>query len=155
MRSTSAGRLDLAAELGSRGREPGLEAACHAARDHDLEHRSIGAVIDPQELHADYIGLWLDVLREDDRAIIAPPARPAKLRTGCSASYATRNLPPTRATPLTCGGRPDPLAPYLSKWLFASNAHGTANMPVARVSIARAGIERDILLDGALRSNYL
>jgi len=106
-------------------------------------------------LHADYIGSWLDVLCEDDRAIIAPPARPAKLRTGCSVSYPTRNLPPTRATPLTCGERPDSLAPYRSKRLFARNAHGKANMPVARVSVARAGIERDILLDGALRSNYL
>jgi antirestriction protein ArdC len=45
----------------------------------------------PTVRHADYLGSWLEVLREDNRAIFAPPARPAGPPIGCS-----RVMPNTR-----------------------------------------------------------
>jgi antirestriction protein ArdC len=37
----------------------------------------------PTVRHADYLGSWLEVLREDNRAIFAPPVRPARPPNGC------------------------------------------------------------------------
>ena len=52
---------------------------------------SLGIV--PTVRHADYIGSWLDVLREDNRAIVRAASQASK-----AADYILRFLPDTRAS---------------------------------------------------------
>ncbi|WP_456727225.1 zincin-like metallopeptidase domain-containing protein [Bradyrhizobium sp. USDA 3397] len=46
---------------------------------------SLGIV--PTVRHAEYIGSWLEVLREDNRAIVRAASQASKARTICSASF--------------------------------------------------------------------
>ena len=54
---------------------------------------SLGIV--PTVRHADYIGAWLEVLREDNRAIVRL-RKPARPRTTCSASFPIQRHAPRR-----------------------------------------------------------
>jgi len=57
---------------------------------------SLGIV--PTVRHADYIGSWLEVLREDNRAVGAPRARHRKPPISCSPFCRPRSIPSLRAT---------------------------------------------------------
>jgi hypothetical protein len=59
--------------------------------------------IQPTVRHADYIGAWLEVLREDERAIFRRRASPARRPTICSGSrqpnWRSRDERPCRPEP--------------------------------------------------------
>jgi antirestriction protein ArdC len=57
---------------------------------------SLGIV--PTVRHADYIGSWLEVLREDNRAVVRAASAASKAADSCSPFCHPRSIPPLQAT---------------------------------------------------------